>query len=131
MASRHLELVNRSFDAFARGDKAEWSAVADPEIEVVPVGDWPETELKGRDAVWDFLVAVDEPWEPGRFELSEAIEGDGRVLARMRRHLRGRSSGVEVDYDYWVGFTFEGARATRVQWFDTREQGAEALGLSG
>jgi hypothetical protein len=37
----------------------------------VPVGDWPEQEIRTSDAVWDFLLAVEELWEPGPYELAE------------------------------------------------------------
>jgi ketosteroid isomerase-like protein len=129
MPESNLEVVRRSFDAFARADKAAWCEVTDPEVEAVPVGDWPEGEIRGRDAVWEFLVAADEPWEGGPFELTETLEDENHVVARMRRDLRGKSSGVEVEYDYWVGFTFADARATRVEWFATREEAIRATGM--
>jgi ketosteroid isomerase-like protein len=131
MADGNVQAVHRAFDAFARADIAAWREVTDPELEAVPVGDWPEAEICGQDAVWDFLVAADEPWQPGRYELTEVIEGKDRVVARMRRDLRGRSSGVEVEYDYWVGFTLADGRATRVEWFATRDEAVRATGVSG
>jgi hypothetical protein len=54
--------------------------------------------MRGRERVWDFLVAADEPWEPGAYELDEVSDGGDHVAARMRRDLRGKSSGVEVEY---------------------------------
>jgi ketosteroid isomerase-like protein len=129
MPESNVAAVHRSFDAFARGDKAAWCEVVDPEVEAVPIGDWPEGEIRGCDAVWEFLVAADEPWEPGSFELTEILEGENRVVGRMRRDLRGKSSGVEVEYDYWVGFTFADGRATRVEWFATREEAIRATGI--
>ncbi len=65
MSQENVESMHRSVNAFARGDRAAWLELCDPQIEAVPVGDWPEAEIRGRDAVWDFLVAADEPWEPG------------------------------------------------------------------
>jgi ketosteroid isomerase-like protein len=131
MSARNSEAVDRSFEAFARADRAAWDEEVDPEVEAIPVGDWPEAEIRGREAVWNFLVAADEPWEPGRYELTEMVEDDDHVVARMRRNLRGRSSGVEVEYDYWIGFTFADGRATRLEWFATREEAVRATGVSG
>ena len=99
MSQENEERVRRSLEAFVRRDKSAWVALTDPEVEAIPIGDWPEPEIRGRDAVWDFLVSVDEPWEPGRFELTEVIESDNRLVARQRRDLRGKASGVEVTYD--------------------------------
>ncbi|MFL5907358.1 MAG: nuclear transport factor 2 family protein [Solirubrobacterales bacterium] len=129
MAGKNLEIVRRQADAFASRDKDTWSEFAAPDVEAVPVGDWPEAEIRGRDAVWDFLVATDEPWEPGRYEFTEGVEDDEHLVARQRRHLRGKSSGVEVDYDYWTAFTFRDGMARRVQWFSTREEALAAMGL--
>jgi hypothetical protein len=42
--------------------------------------------------------------------------------------MQGRSSGVEVEYDYWLA-TLRNRRAIRLQWFDTGT-GLEAAGLS-
>ena len=66
------------------------------------MGDWPEGSIQGREAVWDFFVAAEEPWEPGSYEMADIIDGDDKVVARLRREMRGRSSGVEVQYDYWL-----------------------------
>jgi ketosteroid isomerase-like protein len=129
MPESNLELVHRSFDAVARADKAAWCEGADPDVEAVPVGDWPEGEIRGRDAVWDFLLAANEPWEPGRYELTEIVEDENHVVGRMRADLRGKTSGVEVEYDYWVGFTFADGLATRVEWFATREEAITATGI--
>ena len=48
----------------------------------------------------------------------------------MRRHLQGRASGIEVDYDYWVVFTFRDGLVFRAEWFETREKALEAAALS-
>src|SRR6266516_5498670 len=102
MSQENVERMHRAFDAFTRRDKGLWCELCDPNIEVAPVGDWPETEIRGREAAWDFLVASDEPWEPGPYEVVEVIDGDDKVVARQRRDLRGKSSSVEVECDYWL-----------------------------
>jgi ketosteroid isomerase-like protein len=63
-------------------------------------------------------------------ELTEIAEDDDHVIARMRRHLRGRSSGVEVEYDYWIGCTFADGRATRIEWFATRDEAVSGTRLA-
>jgi ketosteroid isomerase-like protein len=131
MSRENVERVRQSLEAFARRDKPAWAALTHPEAEAIPIGDWPETEIRGRDAVWDFLVSVDEPWEPGQWELTEAVEQGNRVVARQRRDLRGKVSGVEVAYDYWVVFTFDEGLSRRAEWFETRTEALKAAGLSG
>lgn len=130
MPQENVESMQRALDAFARRDEAAWAALCDPELEAIPVGDWPEREIHGRDAVWEFLVASDDPWEPGPYETAEIVERGEAVAARLRRDLRGKSSGAEVAYDYWAVFTFRDGKIARVEWFDAGEEALEAAGLS-
>jgi hypothetical protein len=44
----------------------------------------------------------------------------------MTRTLRGKSSGIEVDYDYWIVVTFREGKMRRAQWFSEREEALEA-----
>jgi hypothetical protein len=68
MAEENVARVREAFAAFERGDKDAWRELNHEDAEVVPIGDWPEAQIRGHEAVWDFLVAADEPWEPGRYE---------------------------------------------------------------
>ena len=130
MSQENVDKVQRALDAFTRRDKAAWCELTDPGVEAVPVGDWPEGEIRGQDAVWDFLLASDEPWEPGPYEAIEAVDGDDAAAVRLQRRLRGRSSGVEVEYDYWAVFTFRDGKVIRTEWFEARDDALEAAGLS-
>jgi hypothetical protein len=51
MSQENLTVTRRAFDAFTQRDQAPWSALCDPAIEAIPVGDWPEQEIRGRGAV--------------------------------------------------------------------------------
>jgi ketosteroid isomerase-like protein len=131
MSEENVEVVRRLLTAFEHRDKDAWREFCDAEIQAVPVGDWPEGEIRGHDAVWEFFIAVDEPWEPGHWQLNEVTHGGDSVAARMQRHLRGKSSGIEVEYDYWVVFSFREGRISRAEWFDQRQKALEAARLSG
>ena len=129
MSEENIERMRQSQAAFERGDKDAWSAFVHPDVEVVPIGNWPEGHIQGRDLVWDFLVSVEDQWEPGAYELDEVRDGGDQVAAHMRRELRGKSSGVEVEYDYWVVFTFRDGLFARAEWFENRQEALEAAGL--
>jgi ketosteroid isomerase-like protein len=131
MSAEDVERMKRAFDAFFRRDKAAWLELCDPEIEIAPIGDWPETDpIRGGEAAWDFLLGADEPWEPGPYELLEVFDAEDKVVARQRRHLRGVSSGVEVEYDYWVVLTYRAGKALRVEWFADRETALQTAGIT-
>jgi ketosteroid isomerase-like protein len=130
MSQENVAMLHRAFDAFTRRDKAAWLELCDPNVELAAVADWPETDpIRGREAAWEFLVATDEPWEHGSYELAEVIDGDDRIVAHQRRDLRGKASSVEVEYDYWLVLTVRDGKALRLEWFVDREAALEAAGL--
>ena len=130
MSQENVDKVQRVLDAFTRRDRAAWCELTVPDVEAVPVGDWPEGDIiRGQDAVWDFLVTSDEPWEPGPYEVADAVENHQAVAVRLQRPLRGKSSGVEVEYDYWAVFTFRDGKVIRTEWFEARTAALEAAGL--
>ena len=129
--SENVENLQRAIDAAGSGDRGTWLELADPDLEWIPVSDWPETDpIRGREAVWDFMVAANEPWEPGIYEIVEAIDEGDIVAAHLRRDLRGKSSGAEVEYDYWVVLAARDGKAIRIEFFDDRAAALEAAGLS-
>jgi ketosteroid isomerase-like protein len=130
MSEENVERMIQALAGFEGGDKDAWNALVHPDIEVVPIGDWPEGHIQGGEKAWEFFVAANEPWEPGTWELDQVGDGGDRVAARMRRELRGKSSGVEVEYDYWVVFTFRDGLVARAEWFEDRQEALEAAGLS-
>jgi ketosteroid isomerase-like protein len=131
MSEENVERMHQAFDAFARRDKSAWLELADPDLELAAVGVWPESvPIRGAEAAWEFLVATDEPWEPSPYQLVEVIDADDRIVAHQRRDLRGKSSGVEVEYDYWFVLTVRDGLAHRIEWFADREAALETLGLS-
>ena len=123
MFAENVEALRRAFEAFHRRDKDAWLDLNDPELEIEPVGDWPEApEIRGPEAAWEFLVATDEPWESSPFQLSEVADaGNEQVVARQRRQLRGKASRVVVEYDYWLLVGYRSGKAIRVQWFESRD----------
>jgi ketosteroid isomerase-like protein len=129
MSQENVEGLRQALGAFARRDRAAWDELCDPNVEVIPVGDWPEGEIQGREAAWDFFVDTEEPWEPGSYEMVEVIDEDDHVVVRLQREMRGKSSGVEVQYDYWLVLTARNGKALRLEWFEKREDALEAAGL--
>src|SRR3954454_14069560 len=131
MSRENVEIVRKALEAFSRRDRETWLSCCDPDMESSPSGDWPETAtVRGRDAVWDFFIQAEDPWEPGTYELPEVIDaGEGGVVAHQVRQMRGRDSGATVSYDYWVVFLFRAGKVVRVEWFGTRDEAFKAVGL--
>jgi len=119
------------FEAFSERDRDAWLSLCDDALEAVPSGDWPETAtIRGGEAAWDFFLQAEEPWETGTYQLAEMIDaGEDRVVAHQVREMRGKESGVTVRYDYWAVIRVHAGKVIRVEYFGTRDEALEAVGL--
>jgi ketosteroid isomerase-like protein len=131
MSQENVEIVRQSLDAFHRRDRAPWLALCDPEIEWFPPAHWPETAtIRGPEATWDFMIALNEPWGEGSYELMELVDGTkDKIAARVGRHVRGETSGIAAEFEYWAVFMFRGGKVLRIEWFADRGKALEAVGL--
>ena len=132
MSEENVERVRQATDALNRGDKAAWLTLNDPDAVMIPARQWPENApIRGAAAIWDFYVEVGRTWEAGAFELAEIIDsGADTVVSNVRRQTRGKASGVDVDFSYWVVMTERKGKAVRIEWFADRADALEAAGLS-
>jgi ketosteroid isomerase-like protein len=132
MSQENVRLFREAIDAFNRRDRATWLALCDPEYENLPPRDWPEARsIRGREAIWDFFVAAQEPWDEGSFELGEVIDaGDDTLVAEQRAEMRGKASGAGVAWNYWHVITMRDGKAVRSEWFRDRTEALEAAGVS-
>ena len=102
MSQENVEIVRQTMDAFNRRDRDAWLALNDPELEFRADPEWPESgTVRGREAVWDFIVNLTDAWEQGAFEMVEVIHaGDDKLATRFRRPVKGKASGIADVLDY-------------------------------
>jgi len=133
MSQENVEIARRLLDAYNRGDRAACVALCDPQLEWVPPADWPENAtIHGAEAVWDFVVSLNDPWEKGAYELLGVIDGGhDKVAVHVGRSVRGRVSGVAAEFDYWNVATFHNGKQVRSEWFLDREAALDAMGSAG
>jgi len=131
MSQENVDLMRKAMDAYNRRDKAGWLALTDPDMEVVPPREWPESaRILGREATWNFYVANAEAFGEGIFELVELIDaGSDSVVAHIRAAMRGKTSDASVSFSYWSVTTFRNGRGLRAEWFPDRAEALEAVGL--
>jgi ketosteroid isomerase-like protein len=130
MSDRDQEMINslrRAYEAFNRGDFDTATERAHPEIEFLPPGD--QAPLRGAEAFRAWM-------EPDAFESQKLqprefrVQGN-KVLVRQHARARGAGSGIEVELETWVLWTFDDdGLVTRVQAF-LPHQDAEALQAAG
>jgi ketosteroid isomerase-like protein len=128
MSQENVELARAGMDAFNRRDRAAWIALCDPALENHPPLDWPEAAVvRGAEAVWDFLVGLQEGWGQAEYEWAEVIDaGDDRIVGRQRAELRGDASGAGVVFSYWLVVTLRDGKSLRFEWFADRSEALAA-----
>ena len=132
MSRENVEVIREALEAVNRREREAWLALHDPEAEFRAAPEWPEAEsVRGREAVWDFILGLIDAWEPDDFDMVELVEfRGGKFAGRFRRPVRGKASGVADVLDYWSVFTFRQRRILRQEWFASREEALDAAGLS-
>jgi ketosteroid isomerase-like protein len=88
--------------------------------------------VRGRDEVRAFAEDDGQMWEGGHlaYQPKELIDAGDKVLAFVRVTGRGQASGVEVEADTWVVWTFRDGKPVEWTYFgDDRASAINAVGL--
>jgi ketosteroid isomerase-like protein len=132
MSGENVENFRRADAAFSRGDRDAWIECFDPDAEMVPAREWPENAaIRGPEAAWDSYVGRMEAWEVDSLAVGEVIEADpDKVIAHFRQQVKGRASGADVVFSYWLVSTYRNGKVIRSEWFADRAEALKAAGLS-
>jgi ketosteroid isomerase-like protein len=130
----NIEVFRRAADAFDRRDRATWISYCDERFEVVPYSEFPEGEVvRGPEAGWEYYVALTEPFETRDYAGDADYEELSRsqILVHQQSAVRGRTSGADVDLDFWTVVTFREGKMLRAQWFLSRGEALAAADPPG
>jgi uncharacterized protein len=131
MSEGNLEVVRRSFEAFASGDFERAFAAYDPHAEWRTAEDEPDSRTyRGLEEIRRLAGSFAEPWTD-RFERAvvpeEYIDLGDWVVVPTRGRLHGKGSGIEVDVTETYAVRMRGERIVRVEEYRTRDQALEAV----
>jgi ketosteroid isomerase-like protein len=130
MTDRDQEIITglrRAYEAFSQGDFDTAIEIAHPEIEMVPPGG--QSPLRGADAMRAWMEP--DALEDQRIEPREFRTNGNRILVRQNTRARGAESGIELDVDTWVVWTFDDDGLVRRAESFLIHQEAEALEAAG
>jgi uncharacterized protein len=131
MSERNVELVRRSFEAFASGDFETAFAAFHPRAEWKTAEDEPDSRtLRGIEEIRPWARSLADPWTD-RFERTMTPDqyidlGDWVVVPASGR-LHGKGSGIEVDVAETYAVLVNDGRIVRVDEYRTTEQALEAV----
>ena len=135
MSRENVELVRKHLEAFERGDFDAVFAVYDPGIEWVAPRFAPGIDLDpvyvGHEGVRTFFRRWYEAWERVSFDYEEYIGNGDKVVSVLSQKVKGRMSGVELEFrSYGIVWTLRAGIITRAEFTRTRGEALEAVGLS-
>ena len=119
---------------FSDSDLAANVALLDPDVELdatrVPMDDIRGT-YRGVEENAGFWARWLEAWEGFDFDTTFTAVGDDVLVAVPRQRMRGRGSGVDVDFPpYWILMTVRGGRLVRYVFFTDEREARAAAGRS-
>ena len=119
MSQDNIELVRRSFEAFARGDFDTAFAAHDAESIWCTAADEPDQgTYRGIAALRSFAESLDELWEDrfdGVMEFEDFIGRGDWVVVPWTARMRGRGSGITVDVSETYAVQVRDGRIVRVE----------------
>jgi ketosteroid isomerase-like protein len=131
MSEEHVEIVQRAFAAYFRGDEPGLSALVDPDAMVTTRPDQPDvSDHHGVDGLIAFLDEWAEMWDDYSFEVMRIRDLADLAIATVRQRGRGKGSGIAIDDEVTFVFSVMNGRIFRLQMFGVERQALEALGLA-
>jgi ketosteroid isomerase-like protein len=127
--SEQVDFLRTGYEALERGDIEEFKDLArahlGPEFEFHAV--WDGRVLKGFEGTMEWLADTRETWQDYSQEVVEIADFGANVLVVVRISGRGGGSGVPVEQELAVVWTFDGKRAVRARSFTSRAEALESL----
>ena len=130
MSQENVEVVRRSYEAYALGDIEGALAAIDPDVEVHD-HDIPDAGVyRGHEGVFRWQADWDSSWESWRWAPEEFIDAGDRVVAVLRVYAKGRGSGVEIERLDGAVWTVRNGKGIRLDYYGSKAEALEAAGLS-
>jgi ketosteroid isomerase-like protein len=134
VSQENVEIVRGIYEAVARRDAAAPFAVYAEDI-VWDVSNSRRATIMdsvayhGHEGVRKFWEEAVSAFGTVDLDVDEVIDAGDRVVALIREHEIGRTSGVPVDTRHVAVWTLADGKVVRMQIFDDREQALKAVGL--
>jgi ketosteroid isomerase-like protein len=137
MSRENVEIVRRIYEAVARRDTETILALYDTGVELHFSSGTLADHIVGGTLVWtghDGLRTFDrelrEAFESFETTVDELLDAGEHVVTVSRYRGRGRASGVEIDGPpQFLIWSIRGGKVTRVDWYPSRREALEAVGL--
>jgi ketosteroid isomerase-like protein len=130
MSQENVEIVQRMYEAFYRGDAKGALAYFDPEVEVDASRRADGGTGHGREELTAMIARWLGAWDEWSEEIEEMRDLGSQVFVTARQRGRGKGSGVDVENRYALIYELHGALITRMTSYAEYAEALEVAGLS-
>jgi uncharacterized protein len=130
VSAQNVELVRRSFEAFARGDLERFLAALAPGIEWTTGADEPDPQTyRGAEGIRRFTADTAETWVnrfQGAVRFTDFVDLGEWVVVPWTARLEGKGSGIVVEVYETYAVRVQGGRIVRVIEYRTTDEAIAA-----
>ena len=129
MSNENVAVVRGIYASWSNGDLRGGAELLDPHVVFIVRAPYPDPGVyHGTEELSGFMSRFLKQFETYTIELREIREAGDTVLAAIRQHGIGKSSGAEVKLDSYMVFTFRAGTIIRI---DNVIDEQEALATAG
>jgi ketosteroid isomerase-like protein len=132
MASENVEILERNYEAFGRGDLESVLATIGPDFEVgaraVPEA---APDVTGPEALVAIIDQIRDVFGDVRWRPLEFVDLGERVLVRVRIAGTAGDTALPIEQDLGHLYTFKDGPITRLDIYGTWSEARAAAGLEG
>jgi ketosteroid isomerase-like protein len=130
MSEENVEIVQRIFDGWANGNFGSGLTDLAPDVVFVVRHPFPEAvETAGPDGIQEYMRRFLDNWKSYAVEATDLRAVGDIVVADAVQHGEGKASGIEMEQQFFMLFTFRGGKIVRIESILERGQALEAAGL--
>jgi ketosteroid isomerase-like protein len=121
--------MKRFYEPFFATGEWPWDMM-DERIEVHDHDALDQGAYRGHAGVERWLRDWGDAWAEWSFEPEEFIDAGDAVIVVGHMHAKGMGSGVELDRQDALVYRFRDDKIVRTDYYNSKEQGLEAAGVS-
>ena len=129
VSEENVEIVRRGLEHFLATGEPDWDTT-DEQVEIHDHDIPDRGEYLGAAGVRRWLEDWGAAWAEWSLEPEEFIDAGDRVVVVAHLRARGRDSGVEVDRQDGLVYTMRDGKLVRLDYYGSRGQALDAVGLS-
>ena len=130
MSQENVDALRAVYEGWARGEFRAGMELYDPHIVLVSHPDLPDAgRYVGVESIRGYMRQYLEPARNLTWTAEEFIEAEGSVVVVTRQRGTGKESGISLEIQHFIVWTFRGQAVVRLEFFADRGHALEAVGL--